>query len=345
MRKLTILGFTLVGLSLPVAARTEVSVDASNAQAILAEICSGTEISEQQIKNDTHIQTMLRHFSQFRSYFTMENYIAERRSAALCEKSQQNYFRFNQLVEEKDKIASFLNDVMTQRSPSSEVTAMISPYAPANLSYEGTAMLMVGTPSCGGWSAGSTFYVDLPCISDDPKGLLYLIAHESYHGVQATFMQQTFTPNTPAELLNNVLREGSALHIASFSKIEGGGRYTELSREQEADNTRRLEQNFELLDMAVSYLQRHPGEQAYGAANNIGLSGSYGAPFYSVGAKIIETVSTSDSQAAVVCYLEKNPLALYVRYQEVAEYSDQVPPLGRALQNYLASVPQQPECR
>ncbi len=47
MRKLTILGFTLVGLSLPVAARTEVSVDASNAQAILAEICSGTEISEQ----------------------------------------------------------------------------------------------------------------------------------------------------------------------------------------------------------------------------------------------------------------------------------------------------------
>ncbi len=288
---------------------------------------------------------MLRHFSQFRSYFTIENYIAERRSAALCEKSQQNYFRFNQLVEEKDKIASFLNDVMTQRSPSSEVTAMISPYAPANLSYEGTAMLMVGTPSCGGWSAGSTFYVDLPCISDDPKGLLYLIAHESYHGVQATFMQQTFTPNTPAELLNNVLREGSALHIASFSKIEGGGRYTELSREQEADNTRRLEQNFELLDMAVSYLQRYPGEQAYGAANNIGLSGSYGAPFYSVGAKIIETVSTSDSQAAVVCYLEKNPLALYVRYQEVAEYSDQVPPLGRALQNYLASVPQQPECR
>ncbi|WND04060.1 hypothetical protein QGN29_06690 [Temperatibacter marinus] len=307
---------------------------------ILSEVCTGKPIDEFEIRRSKPILAMLTHFSQFRDYFTMDTYILARKQAANCEKSSRNIYRFNEVIDHKDSLLDQLRSIKeNQQSLSINMTNIVSPYTPDGLSYSGTATVMIGTPSCGGWAKGRDFYLDLPCIKGDEQGMLYLIAHESYHGIQNEFFADRPKKDGPAKLLDAIVREGSATAIADFSTLPAGGYYTDLSQRILQKNSRRVQSNFDLLDLAILYLTRKNQAGAYEKVNSIGLSGSFDSPFYSVGVTIFKAVDQKLPRAKLLCILHSDPAAIFSLYASFQKQDDTLPQLGPALLGYLSTRP------
>lgn len=337
MKRLAILGFLFAAT--PVQADTTVTLDISFAENVLADVCSGNQIDETAIRRSSTVANMLAHFGQFRDYFTMDAYLASRQQAAHCQKADRDIFRFNDVIDKKQALLAELATMKnTQQDYSHDLASMLTPFVPANIPYSGRATIAIGTPSCGGWSAGPDFYVDLPCIMGDAPGLLYLIAHESYHGIQDKFMPRPVKTNHVARLFSAVMREGSATAIADFSKITGGGSYTASSKQSIKRNAARSQQNFGLLDMAVAYIRYTSGAEAYDVANNIGLSGSFDAPYYAVGATIFNAVDEADGREVLLCLMQKPPKLIFKRYLMLAEHDKRLHQFGASTIGELRSV-------
>ncbi|NVJ97169.1 MAG: hypothetical protein HWE25_03395 [Alphaproteobacteria bacterium] len=321
--------------SMPVLAAARVTVDADFAKQVLSEVCTRQNIDEEAIRNDPAVTGMLKHFSQFRDYFTMEAYLSARQDAANCVVPEKDFFRFAGVLEDREKLSAIVYEMASgQGEHSTTITEMLAPYAPAGLSYEGRAVLVVGSPSCGGWSRGSTFFVDLPCISGDPEGLKYLIAHESYHGMQEMFMRESSSASPVLKLLGEVMREGTATAIADFSKIENPGSYTRLSQRVIEVNARRQASNFALLDMAVQYAQTQ--EEGYDAANGVGLSGAYDSPFYYVGVVMTRAIESASGRQVLLALLKESPQKFFNHYLALTARDDSLPKLGPVLSEWLS---------
>lgn len=328
--------FFLFALSSNAFATIEIKFQTDVAEQVLADVCSNEAINETDIRNSDAIQNMLAHFAQFRDYFTLDAYIEARQQAAFCQKAERDIFRFNELIDRKQELLTEVQQFSRQSTDiSDQISAMLRPYTPRNLDYSGNATIMVGTPSCGGWSVGPDFYVDLPCISNDPNGLQYLIAHESYHGIQDAFIPKPVEDDWLGKLLSETLREGSATAIADFSTIDGG-QYTQLSQSALKKNARRLHDNYALLDMAAGYLRSHPNETAYASVNNIGLSGQFDAPFYSVGANIVQAIEKQYGRDVLVCLLAKSPEHIFALYGALSDGRSEMPSLGPDLAALIA---------
>ncbi len=327
MKHLAILGFLLA--STPAQADIAVELDISFAESVLNDVCSGKQIDEAAIRQSSAVANMLAHFSQFRDYFTMDAYLASRQQAAHCQKADRDIFRFNDVIDKKQALLVELATMKnTQQDYSHDLVSMLMLFVPADISYSGRATIAIGTPSCGGWSVGSDFYVDLPCIMGDAPGLQYLIAHESYHGIQEKFMPTPGETDHVARLFSAVMREGSATAIADFSKITGGGSYTASSKQSIRRNASRSQQNFDLLDMAVAYILHTSGAEAYDVANNIGLSGSFDAPYYAVGATIFNAIDEADGREVLLCLMQQPSKLIFKRYAMLAEHDKRLRQLG-----------------
>lgn len=330
-KKLSVfMGFFLI--TTPAHADTTIALDTRFAESVLTDVCSFTNIDAENIRASETVIDMLAHFSQFRDYFTMEVYLEARQKAANCEESDRDIFRFNDVIEQKAALTSeILTLKQSQQDYSTDLTAMLAPYVPAGIAYSGRAVVAIGTPSCGGWSVGVDFYVDLPCIVGDQSGLKYLIAHESYHGVQGQFMPEPASDDSLERLFNAIVREGSATAIADFSTIKAGGSYTAKSKAVIRRNAARIQQNFDLLDMAIGYIMLSPKAETartYDAVNNIGLSGSFDAPFYAVGATIFNAIDAVDGREVLVCLMQMPPSSLFARYRALTTQDDGLPKLG-----------------
>jgi hypothetical protein len=311
----------------------EVRIDTDIAKQVVAEICSGEMASAEHIRHSQYVQDMISHFSQFRDYFTIENYLSARQNAARCKENTPDYFRFNQLIKNKKQVQQDIQ-VLQDLDPSS-IKSLIVDYIPEGISFSGAAVVAVGTPSCGGWSKGQNFYVDLPCIAGDTKGLIYLSAHETFHAVQSRFMHEPDEKQYIMRLLNQVIREGSATAVADFNELPAGGKYTDLSQRELKTNARRLQQNFDLLDTLVAYLKLENTEAAYQNANNIGLSGSYTAPLYSVGAKMFNTIEAQSGRKTLLCLLQKPAIDIMSYYHALSKNVPDLQTFGPQVQSLL----------
>lgn len=319
----------------PALAEARVALDVGFARQVLAEVCSGETIDREAIRNDPTVLQMLAHFSQFRDYFTMDAYIDARQQAANCTVPERDFYRFGGVIENRESLKALVDQLAASADGySGAVSAMLSPYAPEGLAYSGRAVPVVGSPSCGGWSKGADFFVDLPCISGDPEGLKYLIAHESYHGMQDRFMWDTEGAAPVVKLLGEVLREGSATAFADFSEIENPGDYAALSQRVIKVNDRRTALNFELLDMAVQYALTLEG--GYDAANNIGLSGAYDSPFYYVGVTMVRAVEAASGRERLLELLAAPPQEFFKHYEELTKADAALPSFGPVLKGWLA---------
>lgn len=313
----------------------DLSLNMQIAKSITSEICSGKMEKEVLIRESVYVRDMLTHFSQFRDYFTIDNYLVARRNASKCVESKPDYFRFNALVRDKKPLIQDIE--MLDDMDSSLIQSIISPYVPNNVEFSGQAVVAVGTPSCGGWSINQRFYVDLPCIEGDMNGLLYLSAHETYHVVQDTFMPIPDAKHYLPRLLSDVIREGAATAIADFNQLPAGGKYTDLSQKDLQTNSRRLKQNFQLLDLAIGYLQTYNTERGYSAINNIGLSGSYGSPFYSVGATVFSTIERKLGKDKLLCLLQRPAIEIFATYNDLAAQDPSLTDFGPATLEILKS--------
>ena len=313
--------------------RINVKIDTDIAKQVVAEICSGEMAPANHIRRSQYVQDMLSHFSQFRDYFTIENYLAARKNAAHCHENTPDYFRFNALIQDKKQVQQDLQAL--QGLDPSSIRSLIIDYIPQNINFRGAAIVAVGTPSCGGWSTGQNFYVDLPCIAGDTKGLVYLSAHETFHAVQSQFMHEPDEKQYIMRLLNQVIREGSATAIADFNELPAGGRYTDLSQKELKTNARRLQQNFDLLDMLVAYLKAENTEAAYQRSNSIGLSGNYTAPLYSVGATIFNTIDTQLGRKKLLCLMQKPAPEIMSYYYSLSTNNSELPTFGPQTKSLL----------
>lgn len=321
-------------------ASTEIHFDAGFAEAVLEDVCSDKTINRDALLKSEVVVDMVSHFAQFRDYFTLEAYVDARQLAAKCEKTERDIFRFNEVIDRRVALSEEVSELKASSGAiSSAISDMLAPYTPSDLQYNGRATIMIGTPSCGGWSKGPDFYLDLPCISGDATGLQYLIAHESYHGTQERFMPRPQDGDLMQKLLSEILREGSATAIADFSEIEGGP-YTKLSQDTLSKNERRMDDNFALMDLAVGYLKAHPNKDSYSFINNIGLSGQFDAPFYSVGATIFNALEMHDGREALMCLLSQVPSHVFARYHQLKEnkvVADEWPSLGPDLASVIGT--------
>jgi hypothetical protein len=261
---------------------------------------------------------MLKHFSQFRDYFTLENYLKERQNAANCKHNKNNYFRFNQLIEERLSIAELVESI--SNNDTLQTQDMIRRYTPTGIGGSFSAKVMVGTPSCGGWSTQQSFYVDLPCIGHDKQGLTYLIAHETYHLVQNQFM-----PAKPKNLLERfiyeMLQEGSAMVVANMEDVTSPGSYTELNIRQIRKNKSRQPLNWSLFNMLTLSLLDEDSESNWNTVYNIGFSGSFDAPMYSIGSIVFDSVTKDIGTNKILCWLEHQPMQV-MRYFLNSDYAN-----------------------
>lgn len=327
MKHIAIASFLLAAT--PAQADISVTLDVGFAEAVLNDVCSGNTVDEATLRNSAPVQNMLSHFSQFRDYFTMEAYLNSRQDAANCIKVDRDIFRFNEVIDNKQALLAEIAVMKAaQQDYSQNISAMLAPFVPEGVSYHGRATIAIGIPSCGGWSKGQDFYIDLPCITNDQQGLQYLIAHETYHGMQDQFFPNPEKADYLSRLFSAVAREGSATTIADFSLIEDGGSYTAKSKRSIQKNASRQQQNFDLLDMSIGYIQRTLTADAYSVVNNIGLSGNYDAPFYAVGAAVFKVVDKVEGRETLMCLLQQSPFALFKRYAALAAQDEAMPQFG-----------------
>lgn len=289
------------------------------AQKVLETVCSKSEVDVEFFKASQEISDMLRHFSQFRDYFTFDNYIDALENAAQCKAPQKDYFRFKQVIAERTAIQAELNAL--NRHVDKAIQSILSAYTPASVKGTFKAVVMVGTPSCGGWSASDSFYVDLPCIQNDKQGLLYLIAHETYHLLQDEFMPKASKTDYVEQFLYEMIREGSATVIADMKKVQKPGHYTRLSVASLKKNDRRATTNRYLFKLLLQALHNESSESDWRQVYDIGFSGNYDAPMYSVGAEMTRAVISEVGVEQWLLWLKTEPVLVVREFARLKKLS------------------------
>ncbi|MEO1243373.1 MAG: DUF5700 domain-containing putative Zn-dependent protease [Pseudomonadota bacterium] len=338
---LLLAGISSVCMAVPASAEVQVRLDTSFASSVLNDVCSNQAIDEAGIRNSTVVKDMLAHFSKFRDYFTMDEYIAARKSAAACAPPERDYFRFSEVIEKRDDLARIVAALSEQTEGFSDtITQMVSVYTPTGMRYDGVATVIVGGPSCGGWAIDGGFYVDLPCIGDDEEGLRYLIAHEIYHGVQSLFVPVVDDDApAPLKIFDAIIREGSAITAADFSEIEEPGAYAKLSQRINRNNAGRTDENFDLLDLAFVYLSASDDPAAADRVYNIGLSGVFDSPFYYVGAEMVQAIEKAFGREALLCVMGLQQAEFVFAYAAaIGDDEDVARPLPASVMNAAKAV-------
>ncbi len=312
-----------------------VRIDVSVSRAVLDDVCSDQAIDETAIRNSGAVRDMLAHFAKFREDFTMDAYLDARRAAAACETLDRDIFRFAQVIEKRVEIAAFLDHLDSEDAvagATARATAMVAGMTPDGVDYDGRAIVMVGTPSCGGWSKASTFYVDAPCLLGDPDGLVFLVAHEIYHGVQDIFMPMIADDAAGSlRLMNEIVREGTALFLADFTKIDMPGDYAAFNQRVARRNDRRRRENFDLLDVSFSYLAASSDDAAFDKVYGIGASGVFDSPFYAVGALMTQTIDAALGREALLAAMASGPAAFFRAYETARQTDPEAPALPKSV--------------
>ncbi|WP_375201596.1 DUF5700 domain-containing putative Zn-dependent protease [Hyphococcus sp.] len=301
-----------------------VDFDTSFANAVLAEVCSDGDIDEAAIRASETAQIMVDHFHQFRDDFTMDAYVEARRAAANCETPERDIFRFAEVIERREELRAEITLLEDRREKIGDTIAdMLNAYTPAGISFSGAAVVVTGSPSCGGWSRGAAFFVDLPCLKGDHDGLTYLAAHETYHAIQSRFMPGPSESNETLSIFSEIIREGTASVVADFSEIDTDGAYTQLSQQIIKTNNRRMDANFDLLNIAFFYLSNSGDEEASHKVKAIGLSGFFDSPFYAIGAGMTRIIDGAYGRDALLCLMAAPPEQFFLAYDRAAQETDE----------------------
>ncbi len=152
-----------------------------------------------------------------------------------------------------------------------------------------------------------------------PAGIAFLVAHESYHGVQDRFMQPVEENGSSVlRLLDAVVREGTAQYLVDFSQIENPGFYANLNQKILKTNSRRLEQNFDPLETLLVHLSTNDDDATYQKAYSIGVSGMFDSPLYSVGEEVTRVLVSRYSHEVITCLMKLPPQSFFVPYERSA---------------------------
>ena len=229
-------------------------------------------------------------------------------------------FRFERVLSSIPEAKKLLTEVMLKEEELTQNSiSLLSQYSPENIQIEATVYMILGITG-GGWTFDdepNSFYVDFSSMKDDINGLTYLSAHELFHLVQYRFMNTTPSKsNKVAFLLDQMLREGSAVYAADFTKISSLGYYVDFSKKEYERNFRRMESNFALFESLI-YQAHYDPEANVDSLYNIGLSGMYQSPLYYVGYHMISLIERYSGRQELIALLNESPDKLVLAYNKL----------------------------
>jgi hypothetical protein len=132
-------------------------------------------------------------------------------------------------------------------------------------------------------------------------------------------MPRAFESHYVARFLEEMVKEGSAMFVTDITQIDNPGDYTQKSLESVAKNRRRSELNLALFELLLTKLAVQPEDATWQRVYNIGFSGSYDAPMYSVGEHMVGSVIEKYGNAQYVEWLQTQPLTIVRKYAELTE--------------------------
>lgn len=302
----------------PAAAEVNIAIDTSLADRSLGLVCSGVAVNEAEVRASPLVQAQVRHNARLNPAATMDAYVAALRALSACAAPADDPFQVAAILQAPDAYRAKAAAIHArQNEMSARASAMIEPYLPAGVDFRGSAVLAVPYFSCGGFADGPLFFVDIACLDNDLSrdidALTMMIAHETYHSIQA---QIYFAFDENAELIRTadegvsymfsaLLWEGMAEHVASSNALpENGGPLTELNRHFAQDNNQRPRANFLLLTTLIDYVARR-GDDPRGAMENaygIAFSGGTYQQFaYYVGARMAADIEETWGRPTLIC--------------------------------------------
>ena len=331
---------TLAALSVSAPASAQaihVDIDISKAQRLLEIACSGVEIVDSEFTESPVVQSQIDHHQEFGARFSMENYLAGLRGLSECKTPEPDPFRFKSLIEKRALMEKSIDYLTVNRDDLIErVHDNLLPYVPANLEFDGKAIIAAASFSCGGFSNHGMFFIDLPCLAPDIEGeyeaVSQLITHETYHAMQNRFASKPMV--SKEEVATNVQAwdymfhrlaiEGSASFVGDMQNIKGDGRYAKYSRDVARRSFRHLDYNFQLLGILMEAIGNDPASvktrfpEIYGLA----FDGSFGELSYFTGQQMTAEIVHSFGAQSLPCLLAQPPENFALAYHQALADGD-----------------------
>lgn len=307
-------------------ARVRLTIDTSLADSALALTCSGAAVDEAAVRASPLVRAQIEHNSNLRAAATMDAYVVALRALSACQAPAEDPFNVAAIIADPQSYRAKAAAITARRAElASSVQEMLTPYMPPGRRFTGGAVLAVPYFSCGGFSYREYFFIDIACMNPGLDGdfdsLRMLIAHETFHAIQAqTYFHvvddtgDVTTRTAALELMfSSLLWEGMAEHVASTASLatgEGGGRLTQIFRRFAQDNAQRIRTNTETLSMLIEYVAaaddadaHRRSELAYAA----GFTGGYQQFAYYVGDRMAGDIERAWGRAALVCITQLPP--------------------------------------
>lgn len=309
----------------PTAASVAITVDTSLAEDALALACTGRDPDEARVRASPIVQAQIAHNHGILPAATMDAYIAALRGLSACRAPTPDVFHAGAILDHLDLYRRKITALRARQGELADsIATRLTPYVPAGTQFHRAVVLAVPYFSCGGFERGEYFFIDVGCldsdIANDFAALEVLVAHETFHGLQArTFYpaledaDQVVDVSTGLEyLFGKLLWEGTAVYVSGAEELlhfQNGGPFTRLTQKYLSDNAGRVSSNFQLLTILFAYTAAAPPGQAQAraeAAEKIAFNG--GSSFeefgYHVGARMARDIEHAWGRAALVCIMQ-----------------------------------------
>ncbi|MEZ5995914.1 MAG: DUF5700 domain-containing putative Zn-dependent protease [Hyphomonadaceae bacterium] len=308
----------------PRPAQISIHVDTSIADRTLGLVCSGQPIDERAVRASPIVQAQIAHNSGLIAAATMDAYVEALRAISACTPQAHEVFHVGDIIAHRDAYRAKIEAISARQSElASSVAERLAPYVPAGVRFQRALILAVPYFSCGGFEREEYFFIDVECLADDIEtdfvALQVLIAHETFHGLQArTFFpapidadEITDTDSGLDDLFGTMLREGTATYVAGTSEVlqaPPGGMLTSIAQSFGRTNRARLETNFQLLSILYGYVAEAPPDQARQRAETVEDMAFDGGAFeefgYYVGARMAGDIESAWGRGALVCVMQ-----------------------------------------
>ncbi len=265
----------------------------------------------------------------------MDAYIAALKAASACRAPTPDPFHIGNVIDHRDAFRQKLFTIRArQQELADAVTHRLAPYMPEGTHFRGAVVLAVPYFSCGGFSSDTAFFVDVGCLDDnldnDFTALTYLVAHETYHAVQARLFFQGIDDLSKVNsdedgveyLFGLLLTEGSATYVAPPGELpDTRGPLTRLDRQNAQANANRLSQDFLVTSMLIERTARSSAPaQAAQDGYKIGFSGDgFQEMSYFVGARMLGDIDSAWGRTALVCIMQLPPEQFVLAHNALAK--------------------------
>ncbi|WP_417462410.1 DUF5700 domain-containing putative Zn-dependent protease [Kordiimonas sp.] len=310
----------------------KVTVDASYAEYLLDIVCTGNEVDEKFLRAYAPLQSQIEHHTSMSDKRNFNTFVTSLQAASKCEVPEKDVFRFEPIIEDKDKFETVVA-FFKEQGPAIEafVGETLAPYLPEDLEYEGDLILSVIGNPCGGFAVSGRFYLALNCLTgsyqEDFETAKLISTHEIFHDMQHNFFFEKGMDfkdvTTPDEgyrfLFQQLLMEGTAEYVADSRQITGSGFLSNLLKGFSDNGNSQMAQHIRTFGYAADIIGDY--DDWHTRLHDMFMMGFTGAGrqiFYYAGAGMARHMEATLGRASLVCVMHLPAEQFVLAYQSAA---------------------------